>query len=104
MGTVKRVIITSTGWDWGPRVTTRSEHRDIGVFSFFFLFYTVGRSIRSTASYFSAALCFLNGSNGDGSFFYYLLYLFACHSCNSYGVYRSSLASTFQRSFITFLI
>merc|ERR1739838_1226822 len=56
-------------------------------FLFFFLFYTVGRSIRSTAFYFSAALWFLNGSNGDGSFFYYLLYLFACHSCNSYGVY-----------------
>ena len=40
MGTVKRVIITSTGWDWGPRVTTRSEHRDIGVFFFFLVLYS----------------------------------------------------------------
>jgi hypothetical protein len=34
MGYGQNHYITSTGWDWGPRVTMRSEHRDIGVFLF----------------------------------------------------------------------
>lgn len=76
MGYGQNHYITSTGWDWGPRVTTRSEHRDIGVFLFLYSWQYQEHRI----FYFTAALCVLNGSNGDG--FFLLQYLFARPSCN----------------------
>jgi hypothetical protein len=66
MGYGQNHYITSTGWDWGLRVTMSSEHRDIGVFLFLIQLEEVSGAPHL---FFPAALCFLNGSNGDGSFF-----------------------------------